>query len=162
MAERQVHMDGFSVKKMVLDAAEKNEWILLFTGKPPYEMDTRRLPCKTPTDWESILNAGVYPLLKSKSGEFRQSLHSAMALMIDNDAFHVWCAYNIYFYETYIVRLQNKRKIFDQSLRERLQNALMNKKKILASQKANGTMSMWEDISHMDSILGKKFKGALL
>ena len=106
----------------------------LFRGEEPYNCPVgAQVPALIPTDWESILRSGVYPLcVTDATGISIARCRKALGDMLKGDILDIWCAYNVYFYGIYIEKeSQREALVMNEAVRAQISQAVYRHREAL-------------------------------
>ena len=141
----------------------------LFRGEEPYNCPVgAQVPALIPTDWESILRSGVYPLcVTDATGISIARCRKALGDMLKGDILDIWCAYNVYFYGIYIEKeSQREALVVNEAVRAQISQAVYRHREALKNCKLwQGKWEqegLWGDISHADRALQQRWQMGVL
>ncbi|MYL47224.1 hypothetical protein GLV94_16385 [Virgibacillus halodenitrificans] len=158
-----------NIKMKVIQAIDNNEFIDLLKGKGDYKIELHQwVSANVPTDVESILTKGIYPLyLDDQNKRVELKLEQSLITMIDGELFDIYCALSTIFCQLIEEGLGTAPfKINQDKILNKLRITLNSKEKELKNyfewEGLGKPEGMWTEVLRMDSICKRRWGISLL
>lgn len=152
---------------LVKKAIAEDSLVPLFRGEGEYAVGAlSRLPADIPIDWAAVLNC-IYICFREDGGARIPALcDAALCTLAEGDAFDVWCAFNLCFFDAYHAKEQDAAFPLPERTRAKVQAAVLARKNALRRariwQGKNRIEGLWTDIIEMADVAAKKYGADLL
>lgn len=152
------------IKDQVIKSINNNEFIDMLEGKGDYKVELHQwISANVPTDAESILTKGIYPIyIYDKNIKIELLLEEALISMMDGELFDLYCALSIIFCQLIEEGFGsapfkiNKNKVLSK-LKVALKKNENKLKKYFEWEGMGKPEGLWSEVLRIDSICKKRW-----
>ncbi|MBE6049511.1 MAG: hypothetical protein E7214_02335 [Clostridium sp.] len=158
-----------NIKDKVIKAIKNDEFILLLEGKGEYKIELHQwIGANVPTDIETILTKGIYPLYISNPNiEIETLLEEALIDMMDREVFDLYCALSTIFSQLIEEEFQSAPfKIDRNTILSKLSDTLRKRENELKHyfewEGQGKPEGMWSEVMRICNICNKRWNISIL